>query len=105
MDRRIIHKMAIKPTKRKLVCTVKNIEPDPLHPGRQIISLELDDGQSDGPYIRAFSLIPPEIPLSLEKFALDLAKRDLSRPTDPLHYIKEAQANSEQFVINLADNS
>lgn len=85
---------------KKLKCKIINMEPDPKHPARTIVSLEIDDGDTErGPYIRAYSLLPPENPISLEKFSIDVAKMDLSRPTDGFHYLKEARENATEFVI------
>lgn len=86
--------------KKELKCKIINMEPDPKHPARTIVSLEIDDGDSvRGPYIRAYSLLPPENPISLEKFSIDVAQMDLSRPTDGFHYLKEARDNHTEFMI------
>ena len=89
---------------KPLNCKIINIEPDPKHPNRTIVSLQIDDGDKmRGPYIRAYSLIPPEYPITLEKFAIDLAGRDLSRPDKPFHYLEEAREAQTEFVINPTD--
>lgn len=80
-----------------LKCKIINIEDDPAHPGRVVVSLKLRDDA--GEYIRAFSIIPPPRPISVEEFAEDLAPRDLSRPEDPFHYLKEAQESETEFEI------
>lgn len=84
---------------QELKCKIINTEPDPKHPGRQIVSVQIEDGDDRGPYIRSFSLIATESPISMEKLSIDLSTKDLSRPVDPFHYIKEAQASGEQFTI------
>ncbi len=83
-----------------LKCRIINIEPDPKHPSRTIVSIKIDDGEPE-PYIRAFSLTNPERPISLEEFAVQLRDRDLSRPDKPFHYLQEAKDNSTEFVINV----
>lgn len=83
----------------ELKCKIINIEPDPKHPARMLVSIEIDDGDPRGKYIRAYSLLPPENPMSLEKFSIDLSKMDLSRPVDGFHYLKEAKENGSEFVI------
>lgn len=89
------------PNKSKdLKCRIINIEPDPKHPSRSIVSIEIDDGEPDK-YIRAYSLLPPDRPISLEEFAVQLRDKDLSRPTKPFHYLYEAKDNSTEFVINV----
>lgn len=87
---------------KKLKCKIINIEPDPKHPARTIVSLEINDGRGE-PYVRAFSLLPPENPISLEKFSIQLAGKDLSRPTDPFHYLKEAQSEAATFDVYVTD--
>lgn len=90
---------------KNLKCKIINIEPDPKHPNRTIVSLQIDDGDDvKGPYIRAYSLLPPPGPISLEKFSIDLAQRDLSRPDKPFHYLEEAKEMETEFIINLTDN-
>lgn len=89
------------PNKSKdLKCSIINIEPDPKHPTRTIVSIKIDDGEPE-PYIRTFSLLPPERPISLEEFAIQLRDRDLSRPDKPFHYLQEAKDQSTEFVINV----
>ena len=84
---------------QKLKCKIINTEPDPKHPGRQIVSIQIDDGDKLGPYIRAVSILPRESPISIEKLSIDLAAQDLSRPVDPYHYIKEAKELKTEFTI------
>lgn len=94
-------------TKSKpLKCKIINIEQDPKHPNRTIVSIQIDDGDKvRGPYVRAYSLLPPEYPISLEKFAIDLASKDLSRPSKPFHYLEEAKEAETEFVIKpIADD-
>jgi ferredoxin-NADP reductase len=86
----------IKP--QDLKCKIINIEQDPKHPSRMIVSLQIDDGQGE-PYIRAYSLLPPDRPISLEEFAVQIADKDLSRPTKPFHYLQEAQDAGTEFTI------
>lgn len=89
-------------------CKIINIEPDPKHPGRQIVSVQVDDGDEQrGVYNLAFSLLPPETPMSVEKFALMLQEKDLSRPVDGFQYLKDAQNSGETFeiVIKPADTT
>jgi hypothetical protein len=89
------------PNKPKdLKCRIINIEPDPKHPNRTIVSVKIDDAAGE-PYIRAFAIINPDRPLSLEEFTIMLEKKDLSRPADPFFYLKEAQEQSSEFVINV----
>lgn len=82
-----------------LKCKIINIEQDPKHASRQIVSLQIDDGQ-DEPYVRAYSLLPPERPISLEEFQIQIARKDLSRPDKPFHYLEEAKEAGAEFVIN-----
>jgi len=89
---------------KKLVCKIVNMEPDPKHSARTIVSIEIDDGDPRGKYIRAYSLLPPPNPISLEKFSIDLSKMDLSRPVDGFHYLKEAKDNSSEFEIIPTDD-
>lgn len=87
---------------KKLKCKIINIEPDPKHPARTVVSLEISDGRGE-PYIRAYSLLPPENPISLEKFSILLANKDLRRPTDPFHYLKEAKDDASVFDVFITD--
>jgi hypothetical protein len=89
----------------ELKCKIINIEPDPKHPARMLVSIEIDDGDPRGKYIRAYSLLPPENPMSLEKFSIDLGKMDLSRPVDGFHYLREAKESETEFVIYPADKT
>lgn len=89
------------PNKSKdLKCRIINIEPDPKHPSRTIVSIKIDDGEPE-PYIRAFAIINPDRPLSLEEFTVMLKDKDLSRPDKPFHYLQEAQDKETEFVINV----
>lgn len=91
---------------KKLVCKIVNIEDDPIHKGRKIVSIKIDDGDNDkGPYIRAYSLIPPENPISLEKFSIDLARKDLSRPIDGFHFLNQAQKDETKFEVLIETES
>ena len=90
---------------QELKCKIINIEPDPKHPARMLVSIEIDDGDPRGKYIRAYSLLPPENPMSLEKFSIDLAKMDLSRPVDGFHYLREAKDAEAEFVIYPTDKT
>ena len=83
---------------RKLNCRKVNIEPDPKMVGRKIVSIKFDDGESQ-PYIKAFSVIPPEAPISVEQFVEFIKEQDLSRPVDPFKYLEEAKENEEPFEV------
>jgi hypothetical protein len=93
--------ITIKP--KTLKCKIINIEQDPKHLTRTIVSLRIDDGEPET-YIRAFSLANPERPISLEEFQIQLASKDLSRPDKPFHYLHEAKDNETEFVITPADH-
>jgi len=87
------------PNKPKdLNCKIINIEQDPKHSARMIVSLEIRDGDGD-PYIRAYSLLPPDRPISLEEFAVQIADKDLSRPSKPFHYLQEAMDSATEFKV------
>lgn len=86
----------IKP--QTLKCKIINMEPDPKHPARTIVSLRIDDGKGD-PYVRAYSLLPLDRPISLEEFQIQIAKKDLSRPDKPWHYLEEAKDAETEFTV------
>lgn len=85
----------------KLNCRIIKIQSDPRAPGRKIVSLEIE--HPDGNYVRAFSLVPPERPISVEELAEYLADKDLSRPVDPFVFLEEAKQNKTVFEIALTD--
>lgn len=80
-----------------LKCKIKNVEPDPIHAGRTIVSLEVDDGK--GPWIQGFSLTTPDHPITVEELIVLLQDKKLERPTDPFTYIKEAQEQATLFEV------
>lgn len=85
-------------------CKIINIEPDPRIPGRTIISLKINDGQKDD-YIKPFSILTPQNPISLEMLMIDLEEMDLSRPQepkDPLQYLKDALDSGQDFHITMS---
>jgi hypothetical protein len=86
-----------------LKCRIINIEPDPKHPARTIVSVQIQDSEPD-PYIRAFSIINPDRPISLEEFTVMLQDKDLSRPDKPFSFLQEAKDNSTEFVINVTSS-
>lgn len=96
---------------KDLKCEIINMEPDPRHEGNTIVSLKIDDGDKDkgkAPYIRAFSVPKPTYPISLEKFAIELEAREMSRPKppkDPFHYLKQAQKNGTIFTVKQEHDS
>lgn len=83
-----------------LKCRIINIEPDPKHSSRTIVSVQIQDSDPE-PYIRAFSIINPDRPISLEEFTIMLKDKDLSRPDKPFSFLQEAKDNSTEFVINV----
>lgn len=91
---------SIKPSKKKLQCTIINIEPDPKHPGRQIIAVRFDDGDPRGPWIQGFSILPEKV-ISIDDFMDHLMNQKLERPDDPYKELKKYQESGEPFVLNL----
>jgi hypothetical protein len=76
-----------------------NVEPDPRHPGRTIVSARFDDGDEvRGPWVQAFSIENPERPLTPEEFVLMLREKEPVRPIDPFKYIKEHKG--KKFTIH-----
>lgn len=83
---------------------IANIEKDPRHVDRMIISLKIDDGDKSGPYIKPFSMLPPDHVISVDEFLNSLiSMQDLSRPVDPYQYLKDAQETRRTFNLDLAD--
>lgn len=87
-----------------LKCLIKNVEPDPLHAGRTIVSVQFDDGSEEGPWIQGFSLTTPDHPITLEELKVSLQEQNISRPEDPFTYIKEAKENSTGFDLIVTDS-
>lgn len=85
-----------------LKCIIKNVEPDPLHGGRTIVSVQFDDGKGD-PWIQGFSLTTPDHPITLEELVVSLQEQHIERPKDPFAYIKEAQQNKTSFALIVTD--
>lgn len=88
----------------KLKLTIVNIEADPIHKNRTIVSAKFDDGKGK-PWIQAFSILPEESmqgrEIEPDEF-LDLIYREkIERPVDPYGKLKKAMQAKESFVINL----
>lgn len=91
---------SVKPSKKKLVCKIINIEPDKKHPGRMIVAVRLDDGDPRGPWIQGFSLLP-ERSLTIDDFMDHLMTQKLERPLDPYVNLKKFQETGKPFVLDL----
>ncbi len=88
-------------TPQKLKCSIKNIEPDPKNPGRMIVAVEFDDGNSElGPWIQGFSVLPDRV-LTLDDFIDQLYTREIKRPEDPYQHLKTAMEEKKTFEIDL----
>lgn len=83
---------------RKLTAKIINIEADPLHKGRTIVSVRFTDQKSGDEWTQGFSLLPDR-PISLEEFILNLKSRELAPPVDPFQYLKDAQ--NKPFELDL----
>lgn len=90
----------VKPSKKKLVCKIVNIEQDPKHPYRQIVAVRFDDGDPAGPWLQGFSIMPEQV-ISIDDFMDHLMERELKRPEDPFAELKKYQENEQPFVLNL----
>lgn len=93
-------KKPVKASKTKLVCKIINMEPDPKHPGRMIVSVSIDDGDRRGPWIQGFSVLPEKV-LTLEDFMDGITKKELKRPEDPYKHLTAAMEKKRTFVLNL----
>jgi hypothetical protein len=95
--------MADTPIKhKKLQIKIKDIVDHPKMPDHTLVSFEIDDGDSAGPYHRAFAFKTPDHPLSIEQLAANLATRppeELSRPADPFAALRDAMEHQETFDI------
>lgn len=96
--------MARNPLKARII----NLVDDPKHAGRKIITVEFDDGNSDGPWRQSFSLLFNR-PISLEEFAEYIRERHLdetdsqvviARPKSTYEYLENAKG--DEFNINLS---
>jgi len=93
--------MAAKFSKTKLGCKIIDIQPDKMHPGRMLVSVQFDDGDKElGPWHQAFSVIPDKV-LSVDDFLTYLYKMEIARPVDPYENLKAAMQEGETFVLNL----
>lgn len=89
-----------KPIKiNKLNCKIANIAPDPKLAGRWIIAVSVSDGKEE--WKKPFSIMTPNVPMSLEAFVDILKEQDLSKPKDPLRYLREAIEKQEEFTIEV----
>lgn len=84
-----------------LSCKLINIEPDPRHQGRVIVSFRFDDGSGKEPWIQAFSIKDPERQISLEELSVLIKDQKIERPIDSFKFIKESLENGESFDITL----
>lgn len=90
------------PSPKKITCRIKNIEPDPKHPGRMIVAVEFDDGNKElGPWIQGFSLLPEKV-LTLEDFIDSLYQREIERPQDPYQHLKRVMQEGKSFELDLS---
>lgn len=85
--------------KFKIKCKIINVEPDPLHSDRTLVSVELHKGRKK--WVQAFSLLDSERPISVEEFMEHLKGQKLEPPTDPFTYLKQAQKQGSEFEIEL----
>lgn len=89
-----------KPSPKKLNCKIKDIQPDPLHVGRMIVSVEFDDGNKAGPWHQGFSVIPESV-INIEDFLTQLYTQEIHRPVDPYTNLRQALQTGETFVLDL----
>lgn len=77
-----------------------NVDNDPKHPGRTLVSVQFDDGR--GPWVQAFSLLPPPRPMTPEEFMVLLKDEKIERPVanDPFIYIREAQGEKYKILVH-----
>lgn len=87
---------------KQLKCKLKDVAPDPMNPGRTIVSFEFDDGSDDGPWVQGFSMLPPDRPLSLEELILKVKEYGIKRPTDPFVFVREELEKGKEFTIDMA---
>lgn len=92
--------MGIKLSPTKVKCKIKDIQKDPLHQNRMIVSVEFDDGNPAGPWHQGFSLLPESV-FTIEDFIKQLVSQQIARPVDPYANIKQIMQTGEEFVINL----
>lgn len=92
--------MAAKFSKTRLGCKIIDIQPDKLHPGRMLVSVQFDDGDPAGPWHQAFSIVPDKV-LTMDDFLTHLYKMDIARPVDPYVNLKAAMQEGETFVLKL----
>jgi len=85
--------------KTTLTCGIINIEPDPKIEGRWIVVLSITDGIDT--WKKPFSITTPSTPMSLEAFAEIAREKDLSKPRDPLAYLRQSIVDEECFEVEL----
>jgi hypothetical protein len=89
---------------RTLKVKIMNVEPDPLHKGRTIVSAQFDDGDTlRGPWIQGFSMLPQERPISPEEFMVSLKGQEIKRPVDAFQYLRDAADNGKQYDLTISD--
>lgn len=88
----------MKASKTQLICKIMNIEPDPKHANRMIVSVQFDDGDILGPWIQGFSLLPDK-PFTMDDFMDLIYQQKIERPTDPYGELKRWQKSGKEFVL------
>lgn len=83
--------------KKKYECTIVNVEKDPRASGRTLVSLKIYDGKNPA-WVRAYSIITPTTPLSVEEFMEHAKEIGLEKPIDPLQDLKD-KLKSEKTVV------
>lgn len=84
--------------KKKYECEIVNVEKDPRHPGRTLVSLKIFDGKNPA-WMRAYSIITPVTPLSIEEFIEHAKEIGLDKPRDPLQELKDAEKSSQKIEV------
>lgn len=85
-----------------LKCKIINIDDDPNHLGRKIVSVRFDDGKGE-PWVQGFSILQPETPLSPEQFFEDIKEHPtvaIKRPVDPFKFLNEVKQSGKVFEVD-----
>jgi hypothetical protein len=91
----------VTPDKTHIKCKIIDMVPDPKHPGRMLISIELDDGDPKGPWHQAFSIVPNKV-ITIDDLLNHLQTQELKRPENPYVNLEQAWKGEQAFVLDLS---
>jgi hypothetical protein len=82
-------------SKRKLSCKLISVEP--AKKGRKV-TIQFDDGATDGPWQQSWVIVSPDRPVSFEEFVLSV-KPEIKRPIDFFKDVEQSVGKDFQLEI------